>query len=380
MEKESLKRDKLISCLIVFWLGLLALVLWEILIQQVVYADADSISEDDVQLGKCSIANGEISKIASWNINALSYKQRRDSEAFKAFVSMVDRIDADVFAFQEVTASADEIVELISALQGGKRCYQALVSAEADAEKYALLYDNETVELLYPKSFVASCDAPTLSGMQVSSPLMRQTSGIIPGGKRSQLAYFRVRSEGQKRNSHFDFALINVHVAGFGLDRLVADFDSLDQNYPWLVGEQDRIVAGDLGIGATPGQLRGNYFPQMKPLINPLLMISLGLSDMTFDEAVGRISSPGRPSPNGAKRLSEHYDNILVRRWDRPGACSAALYCGGLEEFINARVYQHDKILIDTVEDFNVTVSDHNPIAARFCKYADTDPFIEVGL
>ena len=380
MAKKSQRWNKLTGRLMVFCIGLLALALGEILIQRLVYAAADPISGGVSQLGKCSIANGEIIKIASWNINGLSYKQRRDAAAFKAFVSMVDRIDADVFAFQEVTPAADEIVELVSALQGGRRCYQALVSAEADGEKYALLYDEKTVELLYPKGLVGSCDTPTPVRVKVSSPLMRQAPNIIPGGKPSQLAYFRVQGKGQTRNRRFDFTLINAHVSGSDLDRLVADFDSLDRSYPWLVGEQDRIITGDLGIGATPGQLRGNYFPQMKPLINPLLMISLGLSDMTFDEAVGRMSSSSRPSVNGAERLPEHYDNILVRRWDRPGTCPAALYCGGLEEFINARVYQHDQMLIDTVEDFDVTVSDHSPIAARFCRNADTDPFIEVGL
>ena len=116
----------------------------------------------------------------------------------------------------------------------------------------------------------------------------------------------------------------------------------------------------------------------MKPLINPLLIISLGLSDMTFDEAVGRMSSPGESRTSAAGSASEHYDNILVRRWDRPGTCPSALYCGGLEEFINARVYHHDRLLIDAADDFEVTVSDHSPVTARFCKYADTDPFTAV--
>lgn len=369
MLKNSVRRSMLTGRLAGFGMGLLVLACGGL------YAAPGPVSGSAGQIGKCSIPNGEIIKIASWNINKLLYQRRREAGAFETFVAMLGRIDADVIAFQGVTPAGDEIVELASALQEGKRCYHTLVSAEADGEKYAVLYDLDAVELLYPKGPVASCDGSASSGMNGQSPLMLQAPGSAGDAKPSQLAYFRAQGTGQTRDSRFDFALINVHVDGADLDQLVADFDSLDQNYPWLAGEQDRIIIGHLGIGATPGQLRGNYFPQMKPLINPLLIISLGLSDMTFDEAVGRMSSPA----NRAGRPSEHYDNILVHRWDRPGTCSTALYCGGLEEFVNARVYRHDKLFVDAREDFDVAFSDENPISARFCKYADTDSFTEVG-
>ena len=370
MLKKTMQPSKPTGRLAGFGMG------WLVLAFGSLNAAPGAVSEGVGQIGKCSIPNGEIIKIASWNINRLSYQQRREAGAFETFVAMLGRIDADVIAFQEVTPAADEIIELASALQDGKRCYHSLVSAEVDGEKYAVLFDVDAVELLYPKDSGTSCDGSTSSEMSGPSPLMRQAPGSAPDAKPSQLAYFRAQGAGPTRDSSFDFALINVHVDGADLDQLVADFDSLDQTYPWLAGEQDRIIIGHLGIGATPGQLRGNYFPQLKPLINPLLMISLGLSDMTFDEAVGRMSSPA----NRAGRPSEHYDNFLVHRWDRPGTCSAALYCGGLEEFVNARVYRHDKMFIDAREDFDVAVSDEDPISARFCKYADTDSFTEVGL
>ncbi|MCZ6518021.1 MAG: endonuclease/exonuclease/phosphatase family protein, partial [Gammaproteobacteria bacterium] len=172
-----------------FSISLLALALGGIAIQPVVYAAPERINRGAGQVGKCSIPNGEVIKIASWNINGLSYQQRRETGAFETFVAMVARIDADLIAFQEVTPTADEIFELAFAMQDGKRCYHALVSAEADGEKFAVLFDAETVELLYPKGPIASCDASTSSGLNEPSPLMRQAQGSAGDGNPAQLAY-----------------------------------------------------------------------------------------------------------------------------------------------------------------------------------------------
>jgi hypothetical protein len=325
--------------------------------------------------GKCSIAGGETIRIASWNLNGITYRQRLDAGAFDALVHMVQRIDADVFAFQEVTSQADELMALIEALQANGRCYRTLTSAAGKGQKYAVIYAADTVELLYPEAHADACDATTPAPLVASAPLLRSAAESVGAGQPSQFAYFRVRDDGATHSSRFDFALINtrVHDGDAGVARLSDDFERLDQHYPWLRDEQDRILVGHLGVDATPARLRGNIFPQMKPLINPLLIISLGLSDMSFDEAVGRMSGGPRAGSAPGSAIA-HYDNILVRRWDRPGICPSALYCGGLEEYFNAVVYGYDKGPNDSVEDFERVVSDHSPVSARFCKYADTDP------
>lgn len=326
--------------------------------------------------GKCSIADGETLKIASWNIGGRDYQTRKGADAFDGFVLMAQKIDADIFAFQNVTTRADEVVELVAALQSDKRCYSSIVSRETGGGKYAVLYDENSGALLFPNAKQNSCAAQGTARINSDSPLMKIAPGASHTVGASHFAYFRVRESGTANEQNFDFALINAHVDKKSLDEFVQDYQGLDENYPWLADEQDRIIVGDLGVAATPGQLRGNYFPRMKPLINPLLLINLGLSDLSFDEAVaGSRTSTRAPSGNEA---GKNFDNILVRRWDRPGTCETQKYCGGLEEFINARVYRYDKALVNPPDNFEEAVSSHNPVAARFCKFADTDPFVEV--
>ena len=79
--------------------------------------------------GKCSIADGETLKIASWNIGNRDYQTRMRADAFDDFVRMAQKIDADVIAFQEVTSKADEVIELAAALHSETRCYGSIVSA-----------------------------------------------------------------------------------------------------------------------------------------------------------------------------------------------------------------------------------------------------------
>lgn len=338
---------------------------------------ADMSQAPNDQPGKCSVAKDEVIKIASWNIKNKSYRAREDADAFDDFVAMVRKIDADILALQEVTPGADEVRELVSALQSSGRCYSALISEETNGEKYGLLYDANVVDLFYPTGPAQACELGQPASVQDNSPLMVRAATSSADGRAAHLSYFRVKGDRPDADSLFDFAVINAHVTqgSSGLDILVQDFASLDKNYPWLVEERDRILVGDLGISANPGELRGNYFPQMKPLINPLLMINLGLSDMSFDDAIARMRPRGNASVEDGP--PQHFDNILVHRWDRPGTCDRALYCGGLEEFIHARVYRYDKALIDPTPAFEETVSDHKPVAARFCKFADTDPYVD---
>ncbi len=335
------------------------------------HAFSSSDQTDIDESGKCSIANSETLKIASWNIRDHDYQTRLEAAAFDDFVLMVKEIDADIIAFQEVTAKADEIVELTAALRTDTRCYKAAVTAERQGGTYAVLYDTNTVDLAYPAGAETGCAAGAAQIIH-DAPLMKSAPGSAVTIAASHLSYFRVKSSSGQSPQRFDFALINVNVDKKDLDSFVQDFQNLDKNYDWLSNEQDRIVVGDLGIAATPGQLRGNYFPQMKPLINPLLLINLGLSDLSFDEAVAGSRASTRTT--SGKVAGQSFDNILVRRWDRPGTCSLQKYCGGLEEFINARVYRYDKVLVNPAADFEQSVSDRNPVAARFCKFADTDP------
>ena len=330
--------------------------------------------------GKCSIANGEQIKIASWGINELTHRARVESGTFDEFVSMVRIIDADVFAFQKVSPEADEIVELAAALNSDSRCYRVMTSAMTNRGKYALLYDAREVEMLYPVQATAPCDPTEPVSVIDSAPLMQHAVGVKTTQTASQLAFFRATADEVGKDGRFDFAVVNVNVGEdrLALDEFAQDVASLSDNYPWLSGELDIVVVGHLGDRVSPGQLRGSHFRGMKPLINPLLMISLGLSDISFDEAVRQMSGGGGRPPSGQSMSSMHYDNLLVRRWDRPGRCDSALYCGGLEEFISARVYRHDKVFNSPVKNSDETVSDHDPVAARFCKFADSDLLTEV--
>jgi hypothetical protein len=217
---------------------------------------------------------------------------------------------------------------------------------------YATLFDPAELALRYAEGAETDCH-----GKRVRSKALHAPAPGQPG----QLSYLEVRAAGPRREHAFDFLMLNADAKNGPEDlaRLAARYDGLDAAYPWLAGEHDRIVLGDLAVDGA--RLTGQYFPRTKPLINLLLKINLGLSDKTFDQAVAAARAPG-----GAG--DPYNDNILVHRWDQPGTCPRGIagYCGGLEEFISARVYDVKRLSIGSAV--------HPPVSARFFKFADSDP------
>jgi hypothetical protein len=302
----------------------------------------------------CSIAGNEIVRIASWDLDlAFEFTEPR-AETLDDFVGMVRRIDADVIAIQGVTEGAKEVTGSLRALGESGRCYSALTGPRG----YAILYDPEVLELLHSESARLDCNG---SAADLPAP-----PGTAADDERGwQMAYFRARSE-QPRDTAFDFVLLNVDIEHVPADlaRTAKRVERLDRDHPWLAEERDRILIGDLAVDGA--RLTREFFPEAKPLINLLLKINLGLSDKSFDEAV---AAARLPTAEGER----FNDNILVRRWDRPGLCAdQSGYCGGLEEFINARVYRPEKAGGRALEHIGTAV--HPPIGARFCKFADSDP------
>jgi hypothetical protein len=308
------------------------------------FAAANSVA----MIRECSIADNQVVKIASWDLDG-AVGRVETGPVVSELASMIAFMDADLVALQGVTGYAEEVPGALRSLRETGRCYQALVSAAGDAT----LFDPKELELLYAESPVLDCD-----GKSSAPSALRSRTAEAAQAQPGQLSYFRVRDSG--RANAFDFVILNADIARVpdDLARLAEQYNHLDQDYPWLSDEMDRIVLGDLAIDGA--LLNRDYFPQTKPLINLLLKINVGLSDKSFDEAVA-----GTRAPSGDR--ADFNDNILVRRWDRPGTCNGAGYCGGLEEFINARVYATGKAgsLAKVV---------HPPVAARFCKRADSDP------
>jgi hypothetical protein len=304
----------------------------------------------------CSVANDEIVRIASWDLAGALAPGPAADRAAGDVTAMLRALDAEVVALQGLPGDSTQLAGALRSLRERGRCYGAFVAPGG----LAILFDAVEIEALDAEGAQLDC-----RGRRIA-PGARAPASAADRTPREQFGHFRARDP--QRPGAFDFALLNADVGQVpaGLEALAARFRNLDREYPWLAAELDRIVVGDLAV--DPALLTRSYFPEAKPLVNLLLKVSLGLSTKTFDEAVAAARS-GTTDPD------EDYDNILVRRWDQPGRCpeGGAGYCGGLEEFIGARVYSPEQA---GGRSLGIGKAVHAPVMARFCKFADSDPVV----